>query len=382
MGAHSSQVSSYSSPNLADAKYYSINDYPNQINNHFKRQDLYKKKIIKTPFYGVWSIAPFVSISPSPRTGHFTIFDEDNGIIYIGYGTDKHGVPLNDVWKLDINTLKWSKIELYGKKVLGRSGTNGCLIGNKIVLFGGYAQQKYYSDLHEINVTNGETKKIHTKGEKPDKRSSPVVAFYDGNLYVWGGFNGKWPTELSVLDLKNRKWTQYEQGVNGKTSVPYVYANNNLYIYVGAISGGLYKLDFNENKICVQQTYGTEPNCSVVGSGMIKIENYLIVLGGKSKENWTLSYACDLRNMRWFVFYILPDEITLSVNDGYLNENGVFMLPKIYSFSFCYLKNKKQIIGFLGYPMREPSYLFYVNIANALSVLHLQDDMIAMFSFI
>jgi N-acetylneuraminic acid mutarotase len=52
---------------------------------------------------------PHDAVCPSPRSGHTACIYEN--AMYIFGGKDDDNNKLNDLWKLDLNTYKWSEIK-------------------------------------------------------------------------------------------------------------------------------------------------------------------------------------------------------------------------------------------------------------------------------
>jgi hypothetical protein len=316
-------------------------------------------------------------MGPSARTGHFTVYDDPNHVAYIGYGLTAANTPIFDLWRLDTLTLRWTSIPLRGDVLAPRSGARAALIGSHLVLFGGYSDPTYFGDLHTIDVETGEVKIVQTTGEPPSPRSTPIVAVYSGKFYVWGGFNGDWPTELSVLTFENMTWQKYDQDVAGRTAVPSVISQNFLYRFGGSKSAGMLVMNLETLSISIRPTTGAEPPSAVMGAGMVIVEKYAFFFGGRANNSSTLMYACDLTTLWWFVFHVMPDGETVSVADGSVSELGLFMLPRIHAFSMCYVKESRQILAFLGAPEKDPPPVFSVAIGEAMSIIHLRDDMVA-----
>lgn len=345
-----------------------------------KCKTIHRAYILKTGFCGIWSITASNSLGPCPRTGHFFCHDQANQKIYIGYGLSQNEEPLDDFWELDIKTLKWRKIPLIGDKVTPRSGAKGCLIGKRIVLFGGYSEPNYFSDLHTIELGTGIVSMVQTNGSCPSPRSSPIIGFYNNKFFVWGGYNGEWPNELNILDLDTMTWRQIQQGISGRTSIPFVQINEILYCYGGSKSGGMLCLNMDKEELTIKECIGAPPPSQSISAGMVQVEKYLFYFGGKLANNsnkWTLMYACDIKRMWWFVFHIIPDGESVSIADGSISDTGLFMLPRIHSFGVSYIKEKRTIMAFLGYPLKDPPPLFSVYIGDAMSMIHLREDMIA-----
>jgi hypothetical protein len=337
----------------------------------------HRSAILRTGFHGVWSIYVSSTLGPEPRTGHFCCYDESTHTAYIGHGLTADAAPLFDLWALDTIEYIWRSIPLRGQLLSGRSGTRAALIGELLYCFGGYADGTYLGDLYTINVNTGEVTLLDPSGVSPSPRSTPIVAIYTNRLYVWGGFNMESPSELSVLDLSTMVWSQHPQDVAGRTAVPAVIVGNILYSFGGSKSGLMLLLNLDRLVLETKGTVGPEPPSAVMGAGMVMVDKYLFFFGGRANNDWTLMYACDIGRLSWFVFYIQPDGETVFITDGSINEAGLFMLPRLYSFGMCYVRETKQIVAFLGHPEKDPPPLFVVSCGEALSIIHLEEDMMA-----
>jgi hypothetical protein len=337
---------------------------------------IHRGTVLDTGFAAIWSVITSATTSPASRTGHFTVYDDPHHLVYIGYGLTADNTPLSDLWRLDTLTLRWTNIPLQGEVLSARSGTRGSLIGSHLVLFGGYAEPAYFSDLHTIDIETGDVKIVQTSGEPPTARSTPIVAVYSGRLYVWGGFNGDWPTELSVLTFEDMTWQKYPQDVTGRTAVPWVIHDNFLYSFGGSKSAGMLVLNLDSYSISIRPTTGAEPPSAVMGAGMVQFGRYVFFFGGRASSATTLIHACDLTTLWWFVFHVMPDGETVSVADGSVSELGLFMLPRIHAFSMCCVRETRQILAFLGAPEKDPPPVFSVAIGEAMSIVNLRDDMV------
>lgn len=333
--------------------------------------------LLKSAFAGIWSMEMPETLSPAPRTGHFFCYDEQNQTAFIGYGLDSKNQPIFDLWSLNTLTHCWKQIKLTGEQIIPRTSARATKVGDEIVIFGGYNDPEYFAEIHSINVNTGYLRHLQTTGLEPSPRSSPIVECYNNKIFVWGGFNSNFPTELNILDLTTMEWRQVETSVSGRTAVPHAVIGSKLYSYGGSKNGGLLIIDLEQETVDVIQTIGSEPPSAVMSAGMVAADHYLLVFGGKAKSESTLMYACDIHKMWWFVFYVVPDGETVSIQDGTLSELGLFMLPRISSFAVCYVPEKRTIMAFLGHPLNDPPPLFNVNIGDALPILHLREDMLS-----
>ena len=360
-------------PRLNNERQDAVFGGSNSLRSLDKHQNLFK-----SAFSGIWTVKLPNSIAPVPRTGHFYCYDDETHRCFIGYGIDASNTPIDDFWILDTLSHKWRMVRLSGEVLPGRSGARALYENGKLLVYGGFANSVYLGDLHTIDVETGVVKTIVTTGDVPAPRASPVFVKFGENVYLWGGFNGEWPTDLHVLNLQTMNWTVYPQDIAGRITVPGVVYKDKYYAYGGSKSGGMLVLDFKSNSIYLVQTTGSDPPSGVIGSGIALVERYMFFFGGKAASDWTLMYACDIEKMWWFVFHVMPDGDTVSIADGAVSELGLFMLPRIHSFGVCYVKKNREIMAFLGSPIKDPPPLFIVNIGEAMSIIHLREDMIDM----
>jgi hypothetical protein len=289
-------------------------------------------------------------------------------------------IAMFDCWALNCISLLWRRVPLHGALLAGRTGARAAKSGDELFVFGGFSDPDYFADLHAINVETGEVRLLQTTGECPSARSTPIVVIRHSNLYVWGGFNGDWPSELFVLNLATLIWCKYPQNVTGRTAMPFVLDDNVVWSYGSSKNPGMLRIDLDCNVIAIEPTSGAEPPSVVMASQMVRVNSYAFFFGGRANSKWTLMYACSLRTMWWFVFHLTADGKTVSATDGSLSDLGLFMLPRIHSFSMCYVPESRHIVAFLGQPEIEPPPLFVVSIGEAMGVINLRDDMREIFA--
>jgi hypothetical protein len=178
-----------------------------------------------------------------------------------------------------------------------------------------------------------------------------------------------------VLDLETRVWTAYGQNVFGAIPSPGGYFGERYFSYGGSQGGKMTVLDFGRRTVQNVETKGAEPPSAVVGAGLVVVEKYMFFFGGKAESQWGLVYACDLERMWWFLLHIAPDESTVTYADGKVDSIGLFMLPRMHSFCMCYVKGRREIVSFMGTPLKDPPPLNVIAIGKALSAIHMREDM-------
>jgi hypothetical protein len=297
--------------------------------------------------------------------------------VFVGCGLGADDALLDDFWIFDTNTEAWLRVRLSGARFPERCGARAVFHNGRLYVFGGYGNGGYLSDLHTIAVDTGEIAEVKTSGAVPAGRTSPLFAASGNSLYVWGGFNGEFPSALSVLDLETLVWEEFPQEIEGRIPSPGAVFRGEYVTYGASKSGKMVVLNFEAKRISdVPTRVGAEPPSSVVGAGLVLVEKYLFFFGGKAATEWGLLHACDLERMWWFVFHVAPDSSTVTYADGKIDSVGLFMMPRMHSFCMCYAPERREILSFLGAPLQDPPPIHAVAIAKALGCLHMREDML------
>ena len=333
-----------------------------------------RTKITNNGFHGV--ISKFVPESkcPTPRSSHFSCFSEDLSLCFVGYGVSEEKGLLDDVWAFDTMNETWTQIQLNGETVSPRTGAKSFFKNGKIYIFGGFNGKTYFSDLHTIDISTGKVEMIHTYNEIPG-RTTPIFFEHFDQIFVWGGYDGHYLTELNVLDQSTNEWTTYETNVSGRTAAPYVKYNDKVFAYGSSKTGCFLVIDPYNKTAEEKPTYGSLPP-SVSNAGMVIVDHYALFLGGKANSKFCLLFACDLDTFVWSSLDIVPDYTTVSISDGAVNGLGLFLMPRLHSHSLVYEPKTQSIYGFLGLPEENPPTITKISIGEALAHLHMRDDML------
>ena len=330
-------------------------------------------------FAAVWSQITPKSVSPAARGGHFTVFSKEMNKIFIGYGANSNQELFNDIWSLDLSTHTWQPLALNGDQVSPRTGTRAILVGTNLILFGGFRKPEYLEDLHYINLLTGTVRMVETTGEKPGPRSTPMLAYNNGKLFVWGGFNQQYPTTLHILDMHSLVWRSCDPGISGRTGIPVAQIGDIAYGYGGSKSGGFVTIDTNSETVNILRPAGEAPPSELVNAGLVPVDNYLFFFGGKLQDKkYSRVYQYDSERNFWYAVPVVPDGETATMYDGKVDKNGIFKLPKRYNFSFAYDASNRRLIACLGYPHESIMSICSLSICDALSVIHLRSDMLNM----
>ena len=343
-------------------------------------ESLKHTELVKMAYNGIWSLKIPHGRAPPPRSKHFTCYSKELGTLFIGYGMRRKGEPLNDVWALDVHELKWAKLKLWGDEIEPRSGACATMMGNHIVVFGGTCRGKrFVSELHTIDVTTGEVSITETRGRQPPPRRGAVMGIWKRRLYIWGGNDGNGISEINVLDFDQMRWGYVDTNVKGRQTPAWTQVGSKIYVYGCGKSRGFIIVDMDKCDAYRSEESGSVPNSALAAPGMVRVGNYLIFFGGKLKEKWTFVYACEMTRMWWSVFFVKPDGESTSVVDGKISGDGLFLLPRMWSFSSCYVPEKREVLVTLGCPLRVPPPISVLAVGDALALLNLRQDMMDMF---
>ncbi|XP_034945486.1 kelch domain-containing protein 4 [Chelonus insularis] len=172
---------------------------------------------------------------PSPRSGHRMVYMKKQLFIFSGFHDNLREYKyFNDLYKFDLTSYQWNKIEIYGNIPSPRSG---CIFlptpDNKLLVYGGYCKEKIkknvdkghiHSDMFILSPdkrdeTNKKWKSAFVKqsGTKFSPRCSSTAVLIQPNIaYIFGGvydnedeeeLRGVFFNDLLVLDIEKYYWS-------------------------------------------------------------------------------------------------------------------------------------------------------------------------------
>lgn len=336
--------------------------------------DLRSTDIAKMPYNGLWGKQEVKGESPCARLKHFTAHDEEGGVIYIGYGVSERNEYLNDVWGFNIKAQTWKQLKLTGKFYCPRGNACACMMGHYIVVFGGYDGNRYFNDLHTIDVQTGEV--IGAPADNlPSPRMGAAIGIYERKLFIYGGRNGETTfSEYHVMSFENMSFKRYQTDYAPREDSPFIQYENKLMTFpYKQEKGAIAILDMRNDVLQLVHTIGTFPPKKLKNSTLLRAGDFLFFMGGENK--WTYVYAMYLRTLFWFVFFTAPDEESVSPSDGHITKDGLFVLPRYHSISAYYDKVHRTVGMVLGYPMINPPPLNTLSVGDAFAICHIREDM-------
>ncbi|KAG0144150.1 hypothetical protein CROQUDRAFT_47747 [Cronartium quercuum f. sp. fusiforme G11] len=263
-----------------------------------------------------------------------------NDAIWIFGGTDLVGC-FKDVWKLDLETLSFTKMRcrgyeeepeslesdddyhiyaneevnevksrtISGPKSNGRRGKNNpkdhipppCRahsatnVDGRIFIFGGGDGPNYFDDLYYLDTISLVWTKPKIRGTIPSTRRAHATVLYGSQLIIFGGGNGSRALNdvhaLDLTDLTKLEWR--ELGIKGQSPLNRGYHSANLIgskcIIFGGSDGGecfsdIHILDL-ENLTWVQVE--VEYPMARLAHTSTQVGSYLFVIGGHDGEDYT-----------------------------------------------------------------------------------------------
>lgn len=150
--------------------------------------------------------------NPGGRIDHDMIFSSTTGKIYLFGGYDGKG-NLNDLWKYNISSMKWSLVEINTGPVPEARKGHSIIYDNQkdaIYLFGGLSVAKYFNDVWKFDISSSTWTKLPDGSTKPSARvnSDMVYDKVNNNLYIYGGFDGtNYLDDLWKFNIGSSAWT-------------------------------------------------------------------------------------------------------------------------------------------------------------------------------
>ncbi|KAF8183747.1 hypothetical protein K438DRAFT_1599345 [Mycena galopus ATCC 62051] len=144
-----------------------------------------------------WEELQTTGRKPSHR-GYHTANLIGNVMIVVG-GSDGKDC-FNDIWCLNLDTLRWTKLVVdTPHRRLSHTSTQ---VGSYLFIIGGHDGTRYRSDLLLFNLVSLAFEPRSTLGKAPSARGYHVTLLADSRLFLFGGFNGSTPfDEVHLLDL-------------------------------------------------------------------------------------------------------------------------------------------------------------------------------------
>lgn len=310
-----------------------------------------------------------------------------NDSIWIFGGTDLIGC-FKDVWKLDLETLSFSKMKCKGLEEEVDDDSNSSFnqddssdffklrssngkrlksnpklhmpppcrahsathLDERIFIFGGGDGPNYFDDLYYLDTISLTWTKPKVKGTLPSTRRAHATVLYGHQLIIFGGGNGSRALNdvhaLDLTDLSNLEWR--ELAIKGRSPLYRGYHSANLIgskcVIFGGSDGGecfsdIYILDL-ENLTWIQVE--VETPIARLAHTSTQVGSYLFVIGGHDGEDYTSEVKLfNLVTLQWEPRTVkgqLPPRIgyhTATLHDSRLIIIGGFDGRHVYDQVWC-----------------------------------------------
>ena len=148
---------------------------------------------------------------------------------------------LNDVWALDLNTLRWFKQNCSGAAPRPRDKAAAVFCQGHMVVFGGHTTGKRLNDLCVLDLTSFTWTSWTSVMGQPSPRESAALCVGHGNmLFLHGGASNFGLDDLWVYDQKLQAWIE----VAAEGARPPARRGHSLYMHNGRLHlfGGIDEL--------------------------------------------------------------------------------------------------------------------------------------------
>ncbi|KAJ5072398.1 hypothetical protein M0811_01412 [Anaeramoeba ignava] len=268
-------------------------------------------------------------------------FDSELNKIYIFGGSEldstKEAKLMNQFFSFDLQEQIWEKIEPTSKKSpKPRSALSMCGFKNKMWIFGGHFESKFYNDLWEFNSQTNEWKKIKTDNNEsqPEPRYSHSIIYHNAYIYVFGGVlsDGSRKNDVWKFNTLEPKW----EIIKTKGKIPDPRSSHTCHIYEDnlLIFGGLDKSVVKSMEIFLLDLKLFEwkqihPILDIPAIGghisMIYENQYLVCFGGfswHSRYSNKLSYY-DLKSNEWFLYQYYQNQLEKNLKEKNQKEKNL-----------------------------------------------------------
>lgn len=198
--------------------------------------------------------SPMIEKKPPPTTGHASVMVKNQ--MYVLFGSNGRTMT-NHIYQLDTDSLDWTRVVSEGRVPTPRAYHSAVAVDGEVYTFGGFDGKFYLNDLHKwtihdpvLNISSWS--KLQQTGAIPDVRASPATALYGRKLYLFGGFEiAVYKNDFFVLDLDTLVWSPITLSRDTSCPMPGPRAMSSL-TFVGGkmvLFGGTY---CSSNGTCVQ----------------------------------------------------------------------------------------------------------------------------------
>jgi len=165
----------------------------------------------------LWQQIPGSGDIPEPRHQHCSA--SIGGKIYV-IGGQSYGKAFNDLFELDIATMKWQKIAAKGEIPPERWGCSLTGVGQQLFLLGGQDRQGKNFELTVFDIATLTWAKIPQTGNIPTARAFHSGVLVGTKIYMFGGETTRETNDTYAMDTKTMIWESIRTTENSKDGDP------------------------------------------------------------------------------------------------------------------------------------------------------------------
>ena len=344
--------------------------------------DEQQNDIIRMPYNGIWSIVGTKGFKPTPRVGNCYVYDSVENTIFIAYGQTEEKEMLNDAWILHLENFEWECVSF--NMTSPRTGASAVIINRAIYIFGGHSSDgKNFADLHYVDLKSRTVNNLDFIKNHPSERSNVTMFTTKESIIVWSGYNGNTLTDMYEYNIYDKKWSKCDNpGIEGRRIGLFASSVDQTYQYaLSSQSSGseVIKFDPESKKIISIPCVGHKPHGMLTYAAMAIQNNFLFLVGGKYSSEYTYLYALNLDSHSWHKLYVVPDGISATQSDGFVDKSGLFQLPRINGQTMVYSPKEMSLYALFGNNYLVPCPVQKIELGQALAILNHRDDMKNMF---
>jgi leucine-zipper-like transcriptional regulator 1 len=155
-----------------------------------------------------WSpVLPSANSSPppSPRDRHVAVAFGNSFYVHGGFdGTSR----VSDFWQFDFSSMAWREVVVLGGRAPSPRHSHAAVVHrNSMYVFGGY-DGSYKSDLHEFDLTTNQWSAVPAAGRRPRARYRATAVVCKNLMILYGGHDGtRHLSDTHLFDFDTRTWT-------------------------------------------------------------------------------------------------------------------------------------------------------------------------------
>jgi leucine-zipper-like transcriptional regulator 1 len=143
------------------------------------------------------------SAVPCQRSLHAGAVWKDNFIVFGGY--DGHH-RVNDLYSFNFLSSHWKLLSSVNAPS-PRDRHIAVVYNDSLYIFGGFDGSARVNDLHCYDLVNNQWRNIqHENVAPPSPRHSHAAVVYQDSMFVFGGYDGSYRSDLYEYSFANRSW--------------------------------------------------------------------------------------------------------------------------------------------------------------------------------